>query len=68
MNTNMNTIYPNLNILRYNIIKVNDNKFELKASPELIRDVKEMYGIDLSDSNLLSTLLKFGAIKIELKQ
>jgi hypothetical protein len=64
----MNTTYPNLYILRDNIIEVSDNKFELKASPELIRDTKEMYGIDLSNSNLLSTILKFGAIKIELKQ
>jgi hypothetical protein len=64
----MNTTYPNLYILRDNIIEVADNKFELKASPELIRDTQEMYGIDLSNSNLLSTILKFGAIKIELKQ
>lgn len=67
-NINMNTIYPNLNILRDNIIEVSDNKFELKASPELINDTKEMYGIDLSNSNLLSIILKFGAVKIELKQ
>jgi hypothetical protein len=63
----MNTTYPNLYILRDNIIEVADNKFELKASPELIRDTQEMYGIDLSNSNLLSTILNFGAIKIELK-
>jgi hypothetical protein len=63
----MNTTYPNLYILRDNIIEVADNKFELKASPELIRDTQEMYGIDLSNSNLLSTILNFGTIKIELK-
>ena len=63
----MNTTYPNLYILRDNIIEVADNKFELKASPELVRDTKEIYGIDLSNSNLLSAILNFGAIKIELK-
>ena len=63
----MNTTYPNLYIFRDNIIEVADNKFELKASPELVRDTKEMYGIDLSNSNLLSAIFNFGAIKIELK-
>ena len=64
----MNTTHPIICILRDNIIKVADDKFELKASPELIRDVKEMYGIDLTNSNLLSAILKFRTIKIELKQ
>lgn len=45
-----------IKIKKENIIIDNNGNISLKASPELIKDVFEMYGIDLTNQNLLETI------------
>lgn len=52
-----------INISPHNIIGDKDN-ISLKVNPQLVEDIKEMYGIDLENKKLLAHLKKFGSIKI----
>ena len=52
-----------INIYPHNIIGDKDN-ISLKVNPQLVEDIKEMYGIDLENKKLLAHLKKFGSIKI----
>ena len=45
-----------IKIKKENIIIDNNGNLSLKASPELFKDVFEMYGIDLTNQNLLETI------------
>ena len=57
------SLCPTVNISPHNIIGDKDN-ISLKMNPQLVEDVKEMYGIDLENKKLLAHLKKFGSIKI----
>ena len=57
------SLCPTINISPHNIIGDKDN-ISLKMNPQLVEDVKEMYGIDLENKKLLAYLKKFGSIKI----
>ena len=57
------SLCPTINISPHNIIGDKDN-ISLKVNPQLVEDVKEMYGIDLENKKLLTHLKKFGSIKI----
>ena len=47
-------------------IKIDLNgSYSLNASEELIVDMKEMYGIDLTNENLLRTLMTFNGLNIK---
>lgn len=57
------SICPTINISPYNIIGDKDN-ISLKMEPQMVKDIKEMYGIDLENKKLLMHLKEFGSIKI----
>lgn len=57
------SLCPTINISPYNIIGDKDN-ISLKMEPQLVEDIKEMYGIDLENKKLLAHLKRFGSIKI----
>lgn len=54
---------PTINISPYNIVGDGDD-ISFNGSSELIADVKNMYGVDLTNKKLLAHLKKFGSIKI----
>ena len=43
-------------IKKENINEDDNGKFKLRVSPELIKDVFEMYGVDLTNQNLLKII------------
>lgn len=47
-----------ITIKQENIIENDNGKFTLRVSPELIKDVFEMYGVDLTNQNLLKILYR----------
>ena len=57
------SLCPTVNISPHNIIGDKDN-ISLKMNPQLVEDVKEMYGIDLENKQRLAHLKNVGSIKI----
>ena len=46
----------------------NDSGLHLRCASELVDDVKDMYGIDITNEHLLATVKKYGKIVISLKK